>query len=119
MKNYKGRYAVQSFDPFILQWFRENASEVIRCQLSSDFSADKNGDLKWYEKFILKNILLNFKSKLNVIAYDLDAIDNISVKLLKEKYPIVCWTITNEDDMQKAYEKIYNIIFDNILPNIK
>ena len=117
MKNYKGRYAVQSFDPFILQWFRENASEVIRCQLSGNFTGEQNSNLKWYEKFLLKNMLLNFASKPNVIAYDLEAINNLPVKLLKGNYPIISWTIKNEDEMKLAYKKTDNIIFDNILPN--
>lgn len=116
MKDYKGRYAVQSFNPFILQWFKENASEVIRCQLSCNFIGDQDGGLKGYEKFVLKNLLLNFKSKPHVIAYDVNAVDNLSVKLLKNKYPVVLWTIKNEEQMKTAYEKGDNIIFDNILP---
>ena len=116
MKNYKGRYAIQSFNPFILEWFKNNASEVIRGQLSGTFREDAES-LKFYEKFVLKNLLLNFKSKPNFIAYELDGVNNLSVKLLKGRnYPIISWTIENEEDMKKAYESTDNIIFDNILP---
>ena len=116
MKNYKGRYAIQSFNPFILEWFKNNASEVIRGQLSGTFREDVES-LKFYEKFVLKNLLLNFKSKPNFIAYELDGVNNLSVKLLKGRnYPIISWTIDNEEDMKKAYESTDNIIFDNILP---
>ena len=116
VKDYEGRYAVQSFDPFILQWFKENANGVIRCQLSSNFIGEPGIGLKWYEKFCLKNLLLNFLSKPHVVAYDLNGIDTLSVKLLKEKYPIISWTITNEEEMKIGYDKSDNIIFDNILP---
>ena len=116
MKNYKGRYAIQSFNPFILEWFKNNASEVIRGQLSGTFREDAES-LKFYEKFVLKNLLLNFKSKPNFIAYELDGVNNLSVKLLKGRnYPIISWTIENEEDMKKDYESTDNIIFDNILP---
>ncbi len=116
MKNYKGRYAIQSFNPFILEWFKNNASEVIRGQLSGTFREDAES-LKFYEKFVLKNLLLNFKSKPNFIAYELDGVNNLSVKLLKGRnYPIISWTIENEEHMKKAYESTDNIIFDNILP---
>ena len=116
MKNYKGRYAIQSFNPFILEWFKNNASEVIRGQLSGTFREDAES-LKFYEKLVLKNLLLNFKSKPNFIAYELDGVNNLSVKLLKGRnYPIISWTIENEEDMKKAYESTDNIIFDNILP---
>ena len=116
MKDYKGRYVVLSFNPFILQWFKENASEVIRCQLSCNFIGEQDVSLKWYEKFVLKNLLLNFKSKPHVISYDVNVVDNLSVRLLKHKYPLILWTIENEEQMKTAYEKADNITFDNILP---
>ena len=116
VKDYKGRYAVLSFDPFILQWFKENANDIIRCQSSSNFIGEPGIGLKWYEKFCLKNLLLNFLSKPHVVAYDLNGVDTLSVNLLKEKYPIISWTITNEEEMKIGYDKSDNIIFDNILP---
>ena len=116
VKDYQGRYAVQSFDPFILQWFKENANEVIRCQLSSDFKGESGKGLKGYEKFLLKNLLLNFLSKPHAIGYDLNGIDTLSVNLLKGKYPVISWTITNEEEMKTGYEKSDNIVFENILP---
>lgn len=116
MKNYNGRYIVQSFNPFVLEHLSKIAPEVIRCQLSGDFKGEQNNHLKWYEKFVLKNMLLNFKSKPHIIGYDLNGIDNLSVKLLSEKYPIISWTIKDEEQMKRGYKKSDNIIFDNILP---
>lgn len=116
VKDYNGIYAIESFDPFILEWFKNNAKQVIRCQLSGGFKWKENDNLKWYEKFLLRNLLLNFKSRPHAIAYELKDIDNLSVKLLKGKYPIISWPITDEEDMKKGYEKSDNIIFDNILP---
>ena len=116
MKNYKGNYAIQSFNPFIIQWFKDNASEVIRGQLSGTLAKGAN-DLQVYKKFAPSNLLLNFKSKPNFISYELKGIDNLSVRILKSRnYPIISWTIKNEDDMKKAYNSTDNIIFDNILP---
>ena len=116
MEDYKGRYAIQSFNPFILEWFKNNASEVIRVQLSGTMTEGAE-NLKFYEKFVLKNLLLNFKSKPNAIAYELEGLNNLSVKLLKMRnYPIISWGIEDEADMKKAYESTDNIIFDNILP---
>ena len=116
MKDYKGKYAIQSFNPFIVEWFKNNARDVIRGQLSATFTSDSD-DLKFYEKFALRNLLLNFKSKPNFIAYELDGLNNFSLKLLKSRrYPIIAWTIENKGDMEKAYDSADNIIFDNILP---
>ena len=30
LKGYEGNYAIQSFNPFILEWYKNNASEVVR-----------------------------------------------------------------------------------------
>ena len=84
--------------------------------ISGGFKGNNVANLKWYEKFLLRNLLLNFKSKPHAIAYELKDIDNLSVKVLKGKYPIISWNITNEEEMKKGYEKSDNIIFDNILP---
>lgn len=116
MKDYEGDYAMQSFNPFILEWYAQNAPEVIRCQLASNFEGDKGRGLKSYEKIILKNLLLNFKSKPHVLAYDLESEENLSTKLFKKNYPMISWTIRNDEDMKRALERSDNIIFDNILP---
>lgn len=116
MKNYKGRYAIQSFNPFALEYFKKKDEKILRGQLSGTLKKDAD-NLKLYEKFLLKNLMLNFKSKPNFICYELDGINNLSVRLLQGRnYPIISWTIENEEDMKKAYEKTDNIIFDNIEP---
>ena len=38
LKGYEGNYAIQSFNPFILEWYKNNASEVVRGQLSGTFT---------------------------------------------------------------------------------
>ena len=38
MRHYQGKYAVQSFSPFSMGWFRKNAPEVLRGQLSATFT---------------------------------------------------------------------------------
>ena len=116
MKDYKGRYAIQSFNPFALEWLKNNAGDVIRGQISGNFK-DYGEGLKFYEKYLLKNLLLNFKSRPNFIAYELEGNNNISLKVLHSKgYPSLAWNVKSEDDMEKAYESFDNIIFDNTLP---
>ena len=116
MKDYKGRYAIQSFNPFILEWFKNTGPEVVRCQLACDFDEEDSEGLKWYEKFVLTNMLTNFKSRPHAIAYDLSSIDKPSVQLLRKSYPVISWTITDEKSKNKAYKYSDNIIFDKIEP---
>ena len=37
LKSYKGKFVVESFNPFVLQWFKNNAKEVVRGQLSGNY----------------------------------------------------------------------------------
>ena len=116
LKGYEGNYAIQSFNPFILEWYKNNASEVIRGQLSGTFT-EGSESLNSFEKFALKNMLLNFKSKPNYIGYDLEGIPKSKLESLRKKgVPIIVWTVKNKEDMEKAYKYSDNITFENFLP---
>ena len=116
LKGYEGNYAIQSFNPFILEWYKNNVSEVIRGQLSGTFT-EGSESLNSFEKFALKNMLLNFKSKPNYIGYDLEGIPKSKLESLRKKgVPIIVWTVKNKEDMEKAYKYSDNITFENFLP---
>ncbi len=113
LKGYEGKYAIQSFNPFILQWYKNNASEVIRGQLSGTFT-EGSENLNALEKFALKNLLLNFKSKPNYIGYELEGIPKSKLENLRKKgVPIIIWTVKNKEAMEKAYKYSDNIIQKN------
>ena len=116
LKGYEGNYAIQSFNPFILEWYKNNASEVVRGQLSGTFT-EGSESLNSFDKFVLKNMLLNFKSKPNYIRYDLEGIPKSKLESLRKKgVPIIVWTVKNKEDMEKAYKYSDNITFENFLP---
>lgn len=116
LKGYEGNYAIQSFNPFILEWYKNNASEVVRGQLSGTFT-EGSESLNSFEKFVLKNMLLNFKSKPNYIGYELEGIPKSKLESLRKKgVPIIVWTVKNKEDMEKAYKYSDNITFEKFLP---
>ena len=116
LKGYEGNYAIQSFNPFILEWYKNNASEVVRGQLSGTFT-EGSESLNSFEKFVLKNMLLNFKSNPNYIGYELEGIPKSKLESLRKKgVPIIVWTVKNKEDMEKAYKYSDNITFENFLP---
>ena len=116
LKGYEGNYAIQSFNPFILEWYKNNASEVIRGQLSGTFT-EGSESLNSFEKFVLKNMLLNFKSKPNYIGYELEGIPKSKLESLRKKgVPIIVWTVKNKEDMEKAYKYSDKITFEKFLP---
>ena len=70
MKKYKGEFAVQSFNPFSVMWFRFHSPKVTRGQLISKYR--KNIDLEYIERFICAQpFIWRIISKPQFIAADL------------------------------------------------
>lgn len=116
LRNYKGAYCIESFNPLCLLWYRRHNKRVMRGQLSQDFSQDKNYKGPLY--FLLKYLLFNCWSKPDFIAYDCHAKANISLKICKYLYGslTVAWTIRSQEELER-YQKHYNLfIFDNFFP---
>lgn len=115
LKNYKGEYAIQSFNPYSLEWFKNNAPHVWRGQLSTFF---KKTNLPFLKRFVLKRMLLNKKvSCPHFISYDSKFLPNFYVKRYK-KLPLIAWCITSQSDYMKIVKYCDNIIFENFEPKI-
>ncbi len=113
LSKYKGEYAVQSFNPYSLEWFKINAPHVKRGQLSCFF---KKGDASFIKRFALKRMLLNKKvSEPNFISYQIENLPNRYVKKYKD-LPVLAWVVRNEETQEKAKKYANNIIFESFVP---
>lgn len=68
LKKFGGDYCVESFDPRIVRWFRKNAPEVLRGQLSLN-PKSMAGDTSKISAFLVGNLLTNFLSRPHFISY--------------------------------------------------
>lgn len=75
LDQYKTNYVVESFNPIAMNWYLKHRPNLIRGQLSSYFKTDKN--MNKYLKFCLKHYLLNFLSRPDFVAYDVDNYEEI------------------------------------------
>lgn len=99
LKNYEGNFNVISFNPFVLEWFKNNHPEVIRGQLSAgNGHIGVEGFLGW----ALSNLLLNFKAKPDFISYKFD--DKSLGFALNRFYGtrLCCFTVHSMDDVEFA-----------------
>ncbi len=114
LKKYNGDYAIQSFNPYVLVWFKENAPEIIRGQLASKF---KNQKLSFIKKYALKNFKLNKISEPHFISYN--ALDLPSIHLRKYKHlPLLAWTVRSQNEYLNVVKYCDNIIFEDFDPKI-
>ncbi|MEG1633174.1 MAG: glycerophosphodiester phosphodiesterase family protein [Oscillospiraceae bacterium] len=70
LKDYGGRYCIESFDPAIVLWFRLHAPQVLRGQLASNPFDMAKGTNK-LSAFLVGNLLTNFIARPHFIAYGL------------------------------------------------
>ena len=113
LNNYKGEYAIQSFNPLTIYWFKKNYPNILRGQLSYKFKTKKILKLK---KYILSNMFFNIITKPNFISYKYDELSLSKIKKYKQKnITILGWTITNKKEYNK-YIKIYdNLICEKFI----
>jgi glycerophosphoryl diester phosphodiesterase len=111
LQGYKGEVAIQSFNPFSLRWFKQNAPTIPRGQLAGDF---KQEPLPWYNKLLLSNLLMNWASDPQFIAYDLRALPSLPTTLNRQLFQttLITWTVRTAAERDRAEEVADNYIFD-------
>lgn len=111
LKNYKGQYAIQSFNVASVLWFKKNYPEVIRGQLASKFSKEDNVNI--IKRIVLQNMLFNRFTKPDFIAYGIDGLPNKRVEEYRIKKTVLGWTIRTKEDFEKAKKYCDNFICEN------
>lgn len=114
LSKYSGEYCIESFNPFIVRWFKKNAPEVIRGQLANP-PKDYNGEVGPITAVILGNCLLNFLARPQFIAYKITP-KPFTVKLCEALGAMkVAWT-----SHDWVNEKFYDaVIFEFYKPKLK
>ena len=115
LQAYNGIYCIESFHPFAVKWYREHRTEVIRGQLSQDFSKQE----KYKGKFIywlLSNLLTNVLTRPDFIAYNHKDADMFSRKVcsLMGALP-VAYTIKSQEEYEKVKDQFELFIFDSFI----
>ena len=115
LSRYRGAYCVESFHPRLVQWFRHNAPEVLRGQLSEAYRFSRRW-LPWYEALMMSRLLTNMFTRPQFVAY------RIGPRCLSER---VCewlgamrvrWTARPADDWAKLTRTSDAIIFEHMRP---
>jgi glycerophosphoryl diester phosphodiesterase len=103
LEGYRGEYAVQSFNPRSLQWFKRHAPDIIRGQLASK-----------PQKFLRSNLLLTWASTPHFIAYNVKALPTLPTTLARSYFnlPLLAWTVRSQAECDKAHQHADNYIFD-------
>ena len=109
LKAYRGEFAVQSFDPYSLEYFRKHEPDFIRGQL-----ACANAGLSYFKRKALSHLKVNRISEPQFISYC--AGDLPSKYVTKTGLPVLAWTVTSNADYERVRAHCDNIIFERFMP---
>ena len=113
LEKYNGVYCMESFHPFAVKWYRDNRPDVIRGQLSQDFSKT---DYKGIQYWAMTHLLLNFLTRPDFIAYNHKDKDIFSRRLCAQLGALsVAWTIKNREQYEEAKPYFDLVIFDSFI----
>ncbi len=107
LKNYKGEFALESFNPTYMKKFKKLAPEFLRGQLGTVF---KSG-LGFFIDMAMKYLPLNFLVKPDFICYN---VKNLPIsRLISNNLPIIAYTVNTEEEKTISKKYAVNYIFDN------
>ena len=117
LKEYKGEYIIESFNPLALGRVKKLAPNVMRGFLSQNFLSQKKYRSATY--FLLQNLLLNVVCRPDFIAYKHSDYKNASLRLVKAlfKPATLAWTVRSKTEEDEAYLHGFDgVIFENYVP---
>ena len=119
LDKYKVDYCVESFDPRCLAWLWHNRPDILRGQLSENFTRHGDGaHLPGAVRWALGNLLLNCYARPHFIAYRFEDRGSLSLKLCHGLYGAreFSWTIRSRADMDAAEADGALVIFEQFDP---
>ena len=110
LKDYKGRFCVESFSPFLMRWFMKKHPEIIRGQLSENFI--KTFGLNPVH-FCMAELLHDIISKPDFISYN-HKHKTLGWHIVKLLYrPLwFAWTARGDEEIESAKKDYDSIIFE-------
>lgn len=119
LARYDGKYCVQSFNPYLLGWFRRHAPRIARGQLYTDFR--KSGTRNPRTNFLLTAMLTNYISRPDFISVEESCLDYFPVRLMRglHKLTVFVWTVRDDDCHARFRSMKYSCIFEGIEPDAK
>ena len=116
LSRYKGDYCIESFHPFVLQWFKRHEPQVVRGQLSCNFFKENpHCDIVL---FLMSNLMTNFFTHPDFIAYKYLDLDNPAVIYNRKLFHMmtVVWTIPGKPTYDRFKNKVDVMIFEGFEP---
>ncbi len=116
LEQYKGPLCIESFNPFMVRWFRQNQPQVVRGILSTCYEDVK--EVTFWQGVALGALMTNFLTRPDFIAYDYKYRNKFAFKLCRSLFrPMTAvWTITDKEQETTALKTFDTCIFEQYYP---
>ncbi|MDR0287951.1 MAG: glycerophosphodiester phosphodiesterase [Clostridiales bacterium] len=112
LKEYDGRFAIQSFNPWTLNYVKRLEPDYPRGQLSWIYD---DNSLVWVFRLIGRSMVANAINKPLFISYRINDLPSKRIANLRKKGMIILgWTVRSKSDLNHAKKYCDNVIFENI-----
>lgn len=115
LREYKGLYCMESFNPLMVAWYKKHHKDIFRGQLSEKFFTHGK---KCVLHFVLQNMMLNFLAKPDFISYKCSDYNALSRRLCCGlfKATAVTWTIKSAEELNEMKKYFEIFIFEGFMP---
>lgn len=115
MESYSGEFAVFSFSPYVVNWFKTTNPHIIRGQISSFFEDNKN--IRWPLNSLMKSLAFNKITKPDFISYHNINLPNKYVDKERAKGRlIISYTADRESEYNRIRKLYDNVVFEKFIP---
>ena len=114
LRDYKGVYCIESFDPRIVRWFKKHQPQILRGQLT-DRPENFKGQPR-LQSFALGNVLTNVLARPQFIAYGPGPKTRCARLADAMGAMRVCWTVRKEEEAAQKQDENDAVIFEFYLP---
>ena len=107
-------YMIESFDPRVLLWLKKHRPDIIRGQLSQNFFRDEESVLNPFMRFLMSNMMGNFLTRPDFIAYKYEDRDDLAPGLCRKLWgpQFIWWVVKSQADANPLIEQGDLIIFE-------
>ncbi|MEZ4428690.1 MAG: glycerophosphodiester phosphodiesterase family protein [Nannocystaceae bacterium] len=116
LAGYRGAYAVQSFNPWAVAWFRVHAPHIPRGLVAYDFGDEPR--LSALERLALRGLAHLPICAPHFIAYALASLPHPAPGRTRARgLPLLAWTVRSEPERARAATLADNVIFEGFAPD--
>ena len=117
LRGYDGAFAIQSFNPLVVDWFRRNEPDMIRGLLACAYNDTGNFKMRRRARFTLRHMLCAPMIRPHFIAYDVNALPAVAPRIARWfGLPLLAWTVASEQQRKIGAQHADNIIFEGFVP---